>query len=102
MKHRPNQRVQPTSLRAVADERRSAKFMRHLYSTIGLILGFVAVCLAAFESFGIFGPHSKTERVGWQISWSKQSFSFKPKKDETSSQPASAVSVVYNALGLLV
>ncbi|MBL9205364.1 MAG: hypothetical protein JNN01_09785 [Opitutaceae bacterium] len=57
--------------------------------------------MAAFESFALSGPHSKDERSGWQISWSKQSFSLKPKKDEPNSQPASVVRIAYTALGLM-
>ncbi|MFO1450672.1 MAG: hypothetical protein U1F61_21110 [Opitutaceae bacterium] len=75
--------------------------MRHPYSTVGLIVGFVAVCLAAFESVTFSRLHAKDERTGWQISWSRQSFSLKPKKDESTGGTASAVSIVYTALGLL-
>lgn len=81
---------------------RSAEFMRHPYSTIGLIIAFAAVCLAAFETMNASPEsRSKSERTGWHIRFSKHTLSLTSQKEEPASQPATTVRIVYTALGLL-
>lgn len=79
--------------------------MRHLYSSIGLILGFLGICVAAFDSHAAQAEPPTNENRGGvlEIGAGKRTLTLKLRKDEPPpptrrfKQP---LRIAYTALGL--
>lgn len=79
--------------------------MRHLYSTIGLILGFIGVCVAAFETQAAKPEPPRQEKRGsaLEIGTAKHTLTLKLRKDEAPPPPQSQIRplrITYTLLGL--
>jgi hypothetical protein len=77
--------------------------MRHLYSSIGLLLGFVALCLAAFESHLLAAePVPKPDKRGvLEIGAGNRTLTVKLRKEEPPPRKLmNPVRVSYTVLGL--
>ncbi len=78
--------------------------MRHRYSLVGLILGFAAACIAAFESQLVASePPPKQDRRGvLEVGTGNRTLTVKLRKEEPPPprKPTSPVRVSYTLLGL--
>jgi hypothetical protein len=79
--------------------------MRPLYSSIGLILGFIAICVAAIDSHAARTEPPKEEKRGGvlEIGTAKHTLTLKLRRDEQSPPPPRQIQplrITYTALGL--
>ena len=78
--------------------------MRHLYSSAGLLLGFIGLCVAAFDTHAV-KAEPKEEKRGrvLEIGTAKHTLTLKLRKDDPPPPPPTPIQplrIAYTALGL--